>query len=155
MWKAVGIDAWLGARKTSLEDARSTVTGIIGRVQNEGDAALRDLAKKYCELEDIAVSDEEREAAYDQVDTQVVESLIEAEARIERFHERQRPRDLWLEEMDPGIVLGVKTTALNRVGIYVPGGRAAYPSSALMCAVPARVAGVKEICACSPRRSSP
>lgn len=150
MWKAVGIDAWLAARKTSIEDARATVTGIIGRVQSEGDDALRDLAKKYVVLEDIAVSDEEREAAYDQVDARVVESLIEAEARIERFHERQRPRDLWLEEMDPGIVLGVKTTALNRVGLYVPGGRAAYPSSALMCAVPARVAGVKEICACSP-----
>jgi histidinol dehydrogenase len=150
MWKAVGIDAWLGARKTSLEDARSTVTGIIGRVRDEGDGALFDLAKKYCELEDIAVSEEERQAAYDDVETQVVEALIEAHARIERFHERQRPRDLWFEEMEPGVVLGVKTTALNRVGIYVPGGRAAYPSSALMCAVPAKVAGVKEICACSP-----
>jgi histidinol dehydrogenase len=150
MWKAVEIDAWLAARKTSLEDARTTVTGIVGRVQNEGDAALRDLAKKYVELTDIAVSDEEREAAYDQVDAQVVESLIEAHARIERFHELQKPRDLWLQQMEPGIVLGVKTTALDRVGIYVPGGRAAYPSSALMCAVPAWVAGVREVCACSP-----
>ena len=68
MWKEVGIDAWLGARKTSLEDARTTVTGIIARVQNEGDDALRDLAKKYVELSDIAVSDEEREAAYDLVE---------------------------------------------------------------------------------------
>ncbi|MFA6332067.1 MAG: histidinol dehydrogenase [Methanoregula sp.] len=150
MWKAVGIDAWLAARKTSLEDARGTVTEIIGRVKNEGDDALIDLAKKYCTLEHIAVTDEEREAAYDEVDTQVVEALIEAHARIERFHERQRPRDLWFEEMEPGVVLGMKTTALNRVGIYVPGGRAAYPSSALMCAVPAKVAGVREICACSP-----
>ncbi len=150
MWKAVGIDAWLAARKTSLEDARGTVTGIIGLVKNEGDDALRDLAKKYCTLEHIAITDEEREAAYDDVDTQVVEALIEAHARIERFHERQRPRDLWFEEMEPGVVLGMKTTALNRVGIYVPGGRAAYPSSALMCAVPAKIAGVKEICACSP-----
>ncbi|MDD1690007.1 MAG: histidinol dehydrogenase [Methanoregula sp.] len=150
MWKAVGIDAWLAARKTSLEDARGTVTEIIGRVRTEGDDALRDLAKKYVTLENIAVSEEEREAAYDDVDTQVVEALIEAHARIERFHERQRPRDLWFEEMEPGVVLGMKTTALNRVGLYVPGGRAAYPSSALMCAVPAKVAGVKEICACSP-----
>jgi histidinol dehydrogenase len=150
MWKAVGIDAWLAARKTSIEDARATVTGIIERVRTEGDDALRDLAKKYVVLEDIAVSEEEREAAYEKVDAQIIESLVEAEARIERFHERQRPRDLWLEEMDPGIVLGVKTTALNRVGLYVPGGRAAYPSSALMCAIPARVAGVREICACSP-----
>lgn len=150
MWKAVEIDAWLAARKTSLEDARATVTEIIGRVQNEGDAALRDLAKKYCELDEIAVSDEQREAAYDEVDAQVVEALIEAHARIERFHELQKPRDLWLQELEPGVVLGMKTTALHRVGLYVPGGRAAYPSSALMCAVPAKVAGVREICACSP-----
>ena len=150
MWKEVGIDAWLGARKTSLEDARTTVTEIIARVQNEGDGALRDMAKKYCTLDSIAVSGEEREAAYEQIDVEVVESLVEAHARIERFHELQKPRDLWLQEMEPGVVLGIKTTALNRVGIYVPGGRAAYPSSALMCAVPAWVAGVKEICACSP-----
>ncbi len=105
---------------------------------------------RHVKLTEIAVSDEEREAAYDDVDTKIVESLIEAEARIERFHELQRPRDLWLEEIEPGIVLGIKTTPLQRIGIYVPGGRAPYPSSALMCAVPARVAGVKEICACSP-----
>jgi histidinol dehydrogenase len=150
MWKAVGIDAWLAGRKSSLEDVRATVTEIIGRVQNEGDAALRDLAKKHCVLTDIAVLDEEREEAYEKVDVHIIESLVEAHARIERFHELQKPRDLWLQEMEPGIVLGVKTTPLNRVGLYIPGGRAAYPSSALMCAVPARVAGVKEICACSP-----
>jgi len=150
MWKEVGIDAWLGARKTSLEDARTTVTEIIDRVRNEGDDALRELAKKYVELTDIAVSEEEREAAYDEVDVEVIEALVEAHARIERFHELQKPKDLWFQEMEPGIVLGMKTTALNRVGIYVPGGRAAYPSSALMCAVPAWVAGVKEVCACSP-----
>ncbi len=150
MWKAVEIDAWIAGRQSSLEDVRTTVTEIIGRVQNEGDAALIDLAKKHCELTDVAVSDDEREDAYEQVDAKIIESLIEAHARIERFHELQKPRDLWLQEMEPGIVLGVKTTPLNRVGLYIPGGRAAYPSSALMCAVPARVAGVKEICACSP-----
>jgi len=150
MWKAVGIDAWLAGRKSSLEDARAIVTEIIGRVQNEGDAALKDLAKKHCILTDIAVPDDEREEAYEKVDAQIIESLVEAHARIERFHELQKPRDLWLQEMEPGIVLGVKITPLNRVGLYIPGGRAAYPSSALMCAVPARVAGVKEICACSP-----
>jgi len=150
MWKAVEVDAWIASRKSSLEDVRATVSGIIERVQNEGDEALRALAKKHCDLTDIAVSGEEREAAYDIVEPKIVESLVEAEARIERFCELQRPRDLWLQEVEPGIVLGVKTTALQRVGIYVPGGRASYPSSALMCAVPARVAGVREICACSP-----
>ena len=150
MLKAVKIDAWIAGRQSSLEDARATVTEIISRVRTEGDAALIDLAKKHCVLTDIAVSDDEREDAYEQVDAQIIESLIEAHARIERFHELQKPRDLWLQELEPGIVLGVKTTPLNRVGLYIPGGRAAYPSSALMCAVPARVAGVKEICACSP-----
>ncbi len=150
MWKEVGVGAWVESRKSSLEDARATVTQIIERVRTEGDGALRDLAKKHCTLTEIAVSEEEREAAYELVDAKVVESLIESEARIERFHELQRPRDLWLEKIEPGIVLGVKTTPLRRVGLYVPGGRAAYPSSALMCAVPAKVAGVEEICACSP-----
>jgi histidinol dehydrogenase len=154
MWKAVAIDAWLAGRKSSLEDARGTVTEIIDRVQKNGDAALRELSRHY-ELKEIAVSDEERESAYDDVETKIVESLIEAHARIERFHELQKPRDLWLQEMEPGIVLGVKTTALNRIGIYVPGGRAPYPSSALMCAVPAKVAGVREICACSPPPINP
>jgi histidinol dehydrogenase len=154
MWKAVGIDAWLAGRKSSLEDARVTVTDIIGRVKKNGDTALRELSRHY-ELREIAVSDEERESAYDDVDTQIVESLIEAHARIERFHELQKPKDLWLQEMEPGIVLGVRTTALDRIGIYVPGGRAPYPSSALMCAVPAKVAGVREICACSPPPINP
>ena len=149
MWKAVGIDEWLAGRKSSLEDARVTVIEIIERVRKNGDTALRELSRHY-ELKEIAVSDEERESAYDDVETKLVESLIEAHARIERFHELQKPKDLWLQEMEPGIVLGVKTTALDRVGIYVPGGRAPYPSSALMCSVPAKVAGVREICACSP-----
>jgi histidinol dehydrogenase len=116
--------------------------------------ALRELSRHY-DLKEIAVSDEEREAAYDEVDARVIESLAEAHARIERFHELQRPRDLWLQETEPGIVLGIKTTPLHRVGIYVPGGRAPYPSSALMCAIPAKVAGVAEICACSPPPISP
>ena len=154
MWKAVEIDAWLAGRKSSLEDARSTVTDIIDRVQKNGDTALRELSR-HVVLTEIAVSDEEREAAYDEVETKIVESLIEAHARIERFHELQKPKDLWLQEMEPGIVLGMKTTALDRVGLYIPGGRAAYPSSALMCAVPAKVAGVREICACSPPAISP
>jgi histidinol dehydrogenase len=154
MWKAVEIDEWIAGRKSSLEEARVTVTDIIDRVRNRGDTALRELSR-HVVLTEIAVTDEEREAAYDDVEISLIESLIEAHARIERFHELQRPRDLWLQELEPGIVLGMKTTPLRRVGIYVPGGRAAYPSSALMCAVPARVAGVPEICACSPPPISP
>ncbi len=154
MWKAVEVGAWIAGRRSSLEEARATVIGIIDRVRNDGDMALRQLSR-HVELKEIAVSDREREAAYDAVDKKIVQSLADAKTRIERFHELQRPRDLWLEEVGPGIVLGIKTTPLSRVGLYIPGGRAAYPSSALMCAIPARVAGVPEICACSPPPISP
>ncbi len=149
MWKAVEIDDWIAGRRSSLEEARVTVTEIIDRVRRDGDTALRQLSR-HVELKEIAVSREEREAAYDAVDGKIIQGLADAKARIERFHGLQRSRDLWLEEVEPGIVLGVKTTPLRRVGLYIPGGRAAYPSSALMCAIPAKVAGVPGICACSP-----
>lgn len=149
MWKEVRIDAWIDGRTRSLEDARAHVASIIEKVRNEGDAALKAMSR-HVVLEDVRVFEDEVNAAYDSVETRIIEMLIEAEARIEQFHELQRPKSLWLDTIEPGIVLGVKTTPLRRVGIYVPGGRAAYPSTALMCAVPARVAGVREICACSP-----
>ena len=127
MWKAVEIDAWIAGRQSSLEDVRATVTEIIGRVQTEGDAALIDLAKKHCVLTDIAVSDDEREDAYEKVDAKIIESLIEAHARIERFHELQKPRDLWLQEMEPGIVLGVKTTPFKPSWTLYPRGAGRLP----------------------------
>ena len=157
MWKALDIETWIAGRRSDLDRVKGSVSEIIGRVRAEGDDALVDLTKKFdgIDLAEIAVSDEEREAAYDQVDAELVESLVQAEVRISRFHELQRGRDLWLQEMEPGITLGVKTTPLSRVGAYVPGGRAAYPSTALMCTIPAVVAGVGEICCCTPPPINP
>jgi len=157
MWKALDIETWIAGRRSDLDRVKGSVSEIIGRVRAEGDDALVDLTKKFdgIDLAEIAVSDEEREAAYDQVDAELVESLVQAEVRISRFHELQRGRDLWLQEMEPGITLGVKTTPLSRVGAYVPGGRAAYPSTALMCTIPAVVAGVREICCCTPPPINP
>jgi len=157
MWQALDIETWIAGRRSDLDRVKGPVSEIIGRVREQGDAALLDLTKKFdgIDLEEIAVTDEEREAAYEEVDAQLIESLIEAEARISRFHELQRGRDLWLQEVEPGITLGVKTTPLSRVGAYVPGGRAAYPSTALMCTVPAKVAGVAEICCCTPPPINP
>lgn len=157
MWKALDIETWIAGRRSDLDRVKGSVSEIVGRVRAEGDDALIDLTKKFdgIDLAEIAVSDEEREAAYDQVDAQLVDSLVQAEVRISRFHELQRGRDLWLQEMEPGITLGVKTTPLARVGAYVPGGRAAYPSTALMCTIPAKVAGVREICCCTPPPASP
>lgn len=146
------VEAWIAGRRASLEDVRSTVSEIVEKVRQNGDRALQEFASKYDQTGalPVKVSEEEFEAAYDQVAPELVEALLEAEARITRFHELQRPRDLWLQEVEPGITLGEKVTPLDRVGIYVPGRRAAYPSSVLMCAIPAKVAGVDEICCCTP-----
>lgn len=152
MWSAIEIERWVGERRSSLVEAREAARAIIERVRTGGDAALADLAREFDRVEPgaLAVTDDEREAAYGEVDERVVEALVEAEARIAIFHELQRPPGLWLTEVEPGITLGVKTTPLDRIGAYVPGGRGAYPSTALMCTVPARVAGVASICCCSP-----
>jgi len=157
MLQPLNIEAWIEGRRSDIEEVRDPVAEIISRVAGEGDDALIELTRRFdrVDLESIAVTDEEREAAYEKVDLQLVESLIEAEARITQFHELQRPKSLWLQEMEPGIILGVKTTPLRRIGAYIPGGRASYPSTALMCTVPARVAGVAEICCCTPPPINP
>jgi histidinol dehydrogenase len=151
MFKPLDVDRWVTERRSSLDEAKEAVTGIIQAVRDEGDEALLRMSRKYdADIESVAITYEERDAAYEEVDDRLIESLIEAEARITRFHELQREPDLWLREVEPGIVLGVKTTPLDRIGLYVPGRRAAYPSTALMTAIPAKVAGVQEMCACSP-----
>jgi histidinol dehydrogenase len=152
MWKALDVAEWVGCRRAGLTDVRAAAGEIISGVKAGGDGALIEYTEKFdgITLEEMAVPREEIDAAYDAVDTQLTERLIEAEARITRFHELQRRADLWLQEVEPGITLGVKTTPLDRIGAYVPGGRAAYPSTALMTTVPARVAGVREICCCTP-----
>ncbi len=151
MLQALDVETWLRQRRSNLDEAKRSAADVIELVRTEGDAALLRMARKYePEIESVRVSKEEMEAAYDQVDDALVRRVEEAKVRITRFHERQKDRDLWLEQVEPGIVLGVKTTPIDRAGLYVPGRRAAYPSTALMNAIPARVAGVPELCACSP-----
>ncbi|NLV27159.1 MAG: histidinol dehydrogenase [Methanomicrobiales archaeon] len=151
MLQSLDVQKWMNQRRSNLDEAKKSAADIISIIRNEGDKALLRMAQKYePDLESIRVSSEEIEAAYDMVDDKLVESIIEAEVRITRFHERQKEHDLWLEEVEPGITLGVKTTPLDRAGFYIPGRRAAYPSTALMNAIPAKVAGVPEVCACSP-----
>ena len=152
MWKQVSVDWWLERRESGISSVRDAVGEIIEQVRVGGDAAVIDLTSRYdgVVLENLLVDEKRRKSAYDEVDAGLVEAIIEAEARISRFHEMQRPRELWLEEVEPGVILGVKTSPLERIGAYVPGGRAAYLSTALMCAVPARVAGVGSICCCTP-----
>lgn len=150
--KRLDADSWVPGRRASLEDVYPAVNDIIENVKANGDAALFEYAKKFdrCELDSLLVTEDEREDAYEDVDPKIVEYLIEAESRITEFHEYQKKEDLWLRQLHPGITLGIKTTPLNRAGCYIPGGRASYPSTAIMTVVPARVAGVESICACTP-----
>ncbi|WP_373839809.1 histidinol dehydrogenase [Methanospirillum sp.] len=151
-WSLVTLDNWLTRQKGTLDEVREPVEAIIREVRTRGDAALLDYAEKFDGIrpEAVRLSEQDRDAAYEEVSPELTEALAEAYARISRFHELQRREDFWITETEPGISLGVKTTSLTRIGIYVPGGRASYPSTALMCAIPAKVAGVKEVICCTP-----
>ncbi len=157
LWQPLNVESWVSMRRGSLADVKESVGAIIEDVRKNGDAALFALTEKFDKqkLSSLRISREAIDAAYDEVDPALVQALIEAEARITRFHELQMDKSLWLEETEPWITLGVKTTPLDRVGAYIPGGRAAYPSTVLMTTVAARVAGVPEIVLCTPPPVNP
>ena len=151
MFKQLDIEEWTALRKGALSDVKASVEDIIEKVRSHGDAAL-DSYQRFdkVRLDDIMVSRGEIESAYREVDETLIDAVRASKERIKRFHEMQRPADLRLREIEEGLSLGVKVTPLQRIGAYVPGGRAKYPSTALMCSIPARVAGVKEIVCCTP-----
>ena len=157
MWQKLEEGFWQKNRASKVADVADTVSGIIEKVRTEGDKALLELTERFdkVKLKTVAVSREEIEAAYEKVDPVLVEELENSAYNIQRFHEMQVPDDLWLREVEPGVTLGVKSTPLERVGCYIPGGRAAYPSTALMTVIPARVAGVDEVICCTPAPISP
>lgn len=127
------------------------VREILSAVRKEGDAALRRYTKELdgAELQGFQVGEAEFEEAYQQVSPAFLKALRGAAERIHRYHERQK-RQSWMEAEADGTVLGQLIRPLARVGIYVPGGRAAYPSSVLMNGVPASVAGVEEVVMVTP-----
>lgn len=128
--------------------AAEIVDIIVGDVRRDGDKAVI----KYTKLidrteftpEEFVVTEAEYEAAYQEADPAVVESLRKAAENVRRYHQEQKPNS-WMTYRDKGSILGQSVIPLDRVGIYVPGGTAAYPSSVIMNAMPAVVAGVKEI----------
>ncbi|MBO6084366.1 MAG: histidinol dehydrogenase, partial [Candidatus Methanomethylophilaceae archaeon] len=148
---------WQKNRASKVKDVNDTVAGIIEQVRKDGDKALLELTEKFDKVKrkSVLVSREEIEEAYEKVDPVLVEELENAAYNIQRFHQMQLPNDLWLSEVEPGITLGVKSTPLERVGCYIPGGRAAYPSTAMMTVIPARVAGVEEVICCTPAPINP
>lgn len=137
-------------KKTFGKDltAAELVRRIVGDVRHEGDAAVLRYTKLIDRVDfapkDFLVSEAEYAAAEKEVDPAVVVSLRKAAANVRKYHEEQKPNS-WMTYREKGSILGQSLIPLDRVGIYVPGGTAAYPSSVIMNAVPASVAGVSEI----------
>ena len=131
----------------------STVAQILDKVKNEGDAALFAYTKEFDKAdvtkETIRVTDAEIEEAYDKIDPALLEVIRKALVNIRKYHEKQI-QNSWFTSTTDGTMLGQKVTPLNRVGVYVPGGKAVYPSSVLMNIVPAKVAGVPHIVMTTP-----
>jgi histidinol dehydrogenase len=147
-------DAILSRGEESGRDVEQTVLDIIADVRLRGDAAVLELTRRFDRLEAasvaaLEVSAAEIDAAFEQVSAEETSSLKLAVERVTRFHEKQK-QQTWISTEEPDIMLGQKVTPLARVGIYVPGGKASYPSSVIMNAVPARVAGVGEIIMVAP-----
>ncbi len=145
---AQDFDALLNARRAQEMDVASTVAQIIARVRNEGDEALHELTGKFDRFDTrakgLAITAEEVEQACARIAPDVLEALELAAARIRAYHARQLPSDETYTD-ETGVQLGHRWTPVDAAGLYVPGGLAAYPSSVLMNAIPARVAGVSRL----------
>jgi histidinol dehydrogenase len=141
--------------KRSIESGTTeqlaVVKKIISDIRSSGDEALRDYTEKFdrVTLESFIVTENEINEAYGQVDSEFISIVREAAENIRSFHEKQL-RPSWMTTEENGSILGQKITPLDSVGVYVPGGTAAYPSSVLMNVIPAKVAGVKRIVMVSP-----
>jgi len=142
-------------RATAVDQAITvTVADILADVRRRGDAAVLEYTRRFDRhpaksMTELAVPRARLEAAYAALPSEVRTALELAAARIQAFHERQKIESWRYQEAD-GTLLGQQVTALDRVGLYAPGGRAAYPSSVLMNAIPAKVAGVRELIMASP-----
>ncbi|PEQ95973.1 histidinol dehydrogenase [Bacillus sp. AFS006103] len=137
--------------ETGTSEQLDVVKKIIAEIRTRGDEALREFTEKFdrVSLSSFSVTEEEIETAYQQVDERFISIVQEAAKNIQNFHEKQL-RPSWMTTEENGTVLGQKITPLDSVGVYVPGGTAAYPSSVLMNVIPAKVAGVKRIVMVSP-----
>ncbi|QPA30643.1 histidinol dehydrogenase [Thermaerobacillus caldiproteolyticus] len=137
--------------ETGTEEQRRAVRQIIDDVRKHGDAALKTYTEKFDQvtLDSLRVTEAEMKAAYEAMTEDLLCFIREAAANIRDYHARQK-RESWMMTKEDGTILGQKLTPLDAVGLYVPGGTAAYPSSVLMNVIPAQVAGVKRIVIVSP-----
>ena len=140
--------------KTDIKGVSSIVMGIIDEIMTEGNTAVKRHIEKFDKWEvkqdsDLMIDPTDMKKAYENISPKLRDALHIAYNRIKTYHEKQLPKS-WLDFESNGTILGQKVTPVDRAGLYIPGGKAAYPSSLLMNAIPAIVAGVKEIVVCTP-----
>ena len=140
--------------KMDIEGVTSIVSGLLKEIQTEGNKAVRSQISKFDRWEPksddaLLVSTDDMAKAYENIDPVLRDALHLAYDRIESYHQKLMPKT-WMDTEANGTILGQKVTAVDRAGLYIPGGKAAYPSSLLMNVIPAQVAGVEEIVICTP-----
>lgn len=144
----------LGRAKVDIKKVSGIVNGIIDDIVENGNKAVKEHVSKFDSWTplsdaDLFINVKDMEKAYNNIDDKLKKSLHLAYDRIKTYHEKQLPKS-WIDFETNGTILGQKVTAVDRAGLYIPGGKAAYPSSLLMNAIPAIVAGVEEIVVCTP-----
>lgn len=144
----------LARAKTDIKEVSSIVENIIDDITQNGNKAIKEHISKFDKWEvksdkDLEISTKDMEDAYNNIDTDLRNALHTAYDRIKSYHEKQLPKS-WLDFEKNGSMLGQKVSPVDKAGLYIPGGKAAYPSSLLMNAIPAIVAGVEEIVVCTP-----
>ena len=140
--------------KRSEQDVNNvlgTVSEILENVRVNGDKAVGEYTEKFdgVTIENLKVSKDEIAEAYGTLDSELLTALKNAASNIEKFHKKQIP-DEWNIEVTPGVVAGQIVRPINSAGCYIPGGRAAYPSSILMTVIPAKIAGVEKVVCVTP-----
>lgn len=147
------LDDLLKRSPNNYSQYEATVNEIIDAVRTQKDKALFDYTLKFDKFElnaeNIKVTRAEIEEAYTQLDAKLIEVIKKSAENIRAFHAKQL-RNSWFDAKEDGTILGMKITAIDKAGVYVPGGKAAYPSSVLMNVIPAKVAGVREIIMTTP-----
>ena len=150
----VEFEAILARAKSDIKGVSQIVTGIIDEIVEEGNTALKRHISKFDNWDvksddELLISQADMEKAYGNIDAKLRDALHTAYDRIKAYHEKQLPKS-WIDFESNGTILGQKVSAVDKAGLYIPGGKAAYPSSLLMNAIPAIVAGVEEIVVCTP-----
>ena len=147
-------DELLNRGKMDIAHVSGIVGNIIDEIRNDGNSALKEHIAKFdhwmpASDEDLKITTDSMRRAYDNLDEKLKASLHLAYDRIKVYHEKQKPKS-WFDTESNGTILGQKVTPVDSAGLYIPGGKAAYPSSLLMNVIPAQVAGVEQIIVCTP-----